>query len=1151
MGFDREKRLAGDPKRRGLDDDLDRRPVDEHRGIPPGKRTLVEQQLTAGYAEDIGSQLAVGHRTLLDRESQPHAPEPHAAIVEPVVSPWSGPWSAFDDFRSRAVHEVLAAVSSLPGGRGLVEAAAARATQVLTARPAPPDPAGLTLWRVAERRAATLYRHAVENGELEAHNPAVELALARGGGGQPLPEAVRRKLEAELGTSFERVRIHTDSVAADAVRAVRARAFTVGEDIFFAEGAYAPDTPDGERLLAHELTHVVQAYQGRTRAGGAGIEVSSPGEALEREAEEVAARLGIQRAALQASPRPAPAISTPALPTLYLARNPPKSPNAPAPRAHAVDSWAGAGKSGKLFQHAATEAFVDRGTRDSLEIRTRWTLAEFRSYELGTDAVMEVRRTIRVQLARGASILVESRARSWFHADQLPNDVHAALHAPAKRITHDGSIVVTDDRGLHLLRTHPHPLGRAPSLASMLAGEPMLGFATPPEQRLREASHFVAHTVPRYDENMLSIESIMRDAPAAALGLRAHIKAKLGYESPPQDALTVARHTIARLEAVISHAATGYEGTALLMQLSELHRHLAELLRAAEQARPADKALWGHALDGVQAIGKTVVGLGVAVKEIAFMARDLGMWGLDAIAGALGSNLDWTAASSIGKAYQAGKSTGEIFTALVDGVIDQWGKAIEHAGNGDLSLLMDLGAELALDLAIEVATAGAATPGVAARRAGRVLELTHDAAAALARRADDVAAKTRAAIERAPAAARQALLDSLDVATGLADGLRHALQQATPGVGPKLAVLDPGAIPRAIQHVRGARAIGDAKAAISRLRGPAARAQGHGVIAALEQLAKKAGMPDAIHAIARRIADGGDAAGFVARLHDALGTWGRQLDDEVLAGVLRRAADAVDPASFLGNVDWVMHRRIKLEARKQLVRQAVNRADPLDLRWLQVLTDLPDEMLEFMALDPSTNWKAFMKVSDRPSDYFPSSLKKQLTKADYADAGAKLRGVAGELIFVIEDLELPGGLKIVGRQVDAGVKKIDFQLENAASRRAKLEVKSWNEKSWKRELDANYNKRQLQGMTRRMVEQLQAAKQTGEAVYLAVSDAIGAERKRLKDLLEHHGLEEVNVITFPEGKLRDASARLRKGLGMGAAGLALVTADDLAEHTDE
>ena len=192
-----------------------------------------------------------------------------------------------------------------------------------------------------------------------------------------------------------------------------------------------------------------------------------------------------------------------------------------------------------------------------------------------------------------------------------------------------------------------------------------------------------------------------------------------------------------------------------------------------------------------------------------------------------------------------------------------------------------------------------------------------------------------------------------------------------------------------------------------------------------------------------------------------------------------------------------------------------------------------------------------MKVSDRPSDYFPISLEKLLTRADYAEAAAKLRGVAGELIFDVENIELPGGLKIVGRQVDAGVKKIDFQLENAAGRRAKLEVKAWSEKSWKRELDANFDKHQLQGMTKRMIEQLQAAKQTGEALYLAVSDAIGADKIRLERLLSDHGLRAIDVITFPEGKLRDASTRLRKGLGIGAAGLALVTADDLAEYTDE
>src|SRR6185436_5835395 len=224
---------------------------------------------------------------------------------------------------------------------------------------------------------------------------------------------------------------------------------------------------------------------------------------------------------------------------------------------------------------------------------------------------------------------------------------------------------------------YPHPLGQAQSPESMLAHEPMLGFATPPEQRLREANDFAANTVPAYDANMLSIERIMQDAPGAARGLRDYIKAKLGYESPSPDALAVARHLIARLESVFSHSATGYEGTDLVMRLGEMRQHFGKLLRDAEAAQPEEKDLWDHALDGVKAIGKALGGLVLAVKEIGLMARDLGLWGLDELASALGCNIDWTAASSIGKAYQAGKSTSEIFTAMVDGIIDQWSQAIE------------------------------------------------------------------------------------------------------------------------------------------------------------------------------------------------------------------------------------------------------------------------------------------------------------------------------------------------------------------------------------------------------------------------------------------------------------------------------------------
>ncbi|HEV8579388.1 MAG TPA: DUF4157 domain-containing protein [Thermoanaerobaculia bacterium] len=75
--------------------------------------------------------------------------------------------------------------------------------------------------------------------------------------GQPLDTATRGFMESRFGRDFSQVRVHTDAKAAESARAVRARAFTVGRDVAFGEGQYAPQTPAGGRLLAHELTHVL------------------------------------------------------------------------------------------------------------------------------------------------------------------------------------------------------------------------------------------------------------------------------------------------------------------------------------------------------------------------------------------------------------------------------------------------------------------------------------------------------------------------------------------------------------------------------------------------------------------------------------------------------------------------------------------------------------------------------------------------------------------------------------------------------------------------------------------------------------------------------------------------------------------------------
>jgi hypothetical protein len=79
--------------------------------------------------------------------------------------------------------------------------------------------------------------------------------------GQSLDGDTRAFMEPRLGHDFSRVRVHTDARAAESARAMDARAYTVGQDIVFGAGRYAPGTSQGRRLMAHELTHVVQQRQ--------------------------------------------------------------------------------------------------------------------------------------------------------------------------------------------------------------------------------------------------------------------------------------------------------------------------------------------------------------------------------------------------------------------------------------------------------------------------------------------------------------------------------------------------------------------------------------------------------------------------------------------------------------------------------------------------------------------------------------------------------------------------------------------------------------------------------------------------------------------------------------------------------------------------
>ncbi len=108
-----------------------------------------------------------------------------------------------------------------------------------------------------------------EQGELVQPKPAgsktcsldsdLEVQLrSMNGGGKPLPKSTRNLFEPHFGHDFSGVRVHTDAGANNMARAMNARAFTTGQELFFGQGEFRPATFRGQWLLAHELAHVVQ-----------------------------------------------------------------------------------------------------------------------------------------------------------------------------------------------------------------------------------------------------------------------------------------------------------------------------------------------------------------------------------------------------------------------------------------------------------------------------------------------------------------------------------------------------------------------------------------------------------------------------------------------------------------------------------------------------------------------------------------------------------------------------------------------------------------------------------------------------------------------------------------------------------------------------
>lgn len=186
----------------------------------------------------------------------------------------STPGDLYEQEADRVAEQVMR-MSAQPAHQESIQAAPARSLQRKCA--------------ACEEDEAHLQKKELHAGASSAHVASQEMpdilrSTLQGSAGRPLDSATREFMESRFDYDFSGVRIHSGAQAGAAARSVNAQAFTVGHDVVFGAAQFSPQTYEGKKLLAHELTHVVQQgatggrLQRKTRAADFGIsQISSHG----------------------------------------------------------------------------------------------------------------------------------------------------------------------------------------------------------------------------------------------------------------------------------------------------------------------------------------------------------------------------------------------------------------------------------------------------------------------------------------------------------------------------------------------------------------------------------------------------------------------------------------------------------------------------------------------------------------------------------------------------------------------------------------------------------------------------------------------------------------------------------------------------------
>ena len=249
--------------------------------------------------------------------------------------------------------------------------------------------------------------------------PLSAQAVVGHGGGRPLDERIRASMEPLLSVDLGRVRTHTGSLAEASAASVNALAYTVGHEIVFGAGQFAPDTYSGRWLLGHELAHVVQQRQG---VGGA----TSGAEA---EAETTGARVASGQPVHIGSAAAHCLQRKPAKETAEEKFKKSKEWRAYVKAAHDLkaknEEVAEAQRKLRLLEQRHAEAVTQLETLKSQRVQTQGQLAAARVEAARTAEVAKQK----IEEARKAAIVAEESRKSAHFWGRLSGVASLALHS--------------------------------------------------------------------------------------------------------------------------------------------------------------------------------------------------------------------------------------------------------------------------------------------------------------------------------------------------------------------------------------------------------------------------------------------------------------------------------------------------------------------------------------------------------------------------------------------------------------------------------------------------------------------------------------------------------------------------------------------------